>query len=80
MREFCASFGEEEEEEEEPWEDSEGKRVGVEERRWVGEVEKWGWWWSVLRSLKLESEENSGGGGGGVLGKRKNGLWGGEEE
>ena len=40
MREFCASFGEEEK-----WEDSEGKRVGVEERGWVGEVEKWVWWW-----------------------------------
>ena len=75
MREFCASFGEEEE----PWEDSEGKRVGVEESGWVEEVEKWGRWWWVLRSLKLESEEN-GGGGGGVLGKRKIGPWGGEEE
>ncbi len=41
MREFSESFCEEEEE---GPKESEAKRVGVEERDWVGEVEKWGWW------------------------------------
>ena len=41
MREYCASFGEEE-----PREDSEGKRVGVEER---------GWWMGLKEARRSSS-------------------------